>query len=159
MARQVKCPYCEKQLNKDDAYEYKKRYYHTECFETWQREGQDYKDLKDYICELYRIDTPSGMILKQIKDFKEDLNYKYKGMELALRYFYETLGNSVQENSGVGIIPYVYEDAKRHYITKLKVEESIRKSENNIEQKVVTVQSPQFTYNKKIKQIDISSLY
>jgi hypothetical protein len=158
VARQVKCPYCEKQLNKDDAYEYKKRYYHQECFETWQREGQDYKDLLAFICDIYRLEVPNGMILKQIKEFKEDLHYKYKGMELALRYFYETMGNSVQEGSGIGIIPYVYEDAKKHYITKLKVQESLKNIENNIEKKVITIQSPQFIYQKKIKQIDISSL-
>jgi hypothetical protein len=158
VARKVKCPYCEKQLDKDDAYEYKKKYYHKKCFDQWQQEKEHRQELLQYICDLYRIEVPSGMILKQIKDYKEEFHYKYKGMELALRYFYETLGNSVQEGTGIGIIPYVYEDAKRHYIMKMKVEESLKQTDNNIEKKIVTIDSPQFSYQKKIKQIDISSL-
>jgi hypothetical protein len=158
LARQVKCPYCEKQLNKDDAYEYKKRYYHESCFNEWQKEGQDRKNLIQYICELYKIESPTGMMLKQIKEFHEDYHFKYTGMMLALQYFYETMGNSIQEGSGIGIIPYVYEEAKKHYITKLKVQESLKNGENNIEKKIITIESPQFSYKKKIKQIDISSL-
>lgn len=158
MARQVKCPYCEQKLDKEDAYEYKKKHYHEECFETWRQEVDNRKDLIDCICDLYGLEAPTGMILTQIKKFQEELKYKYKGMELALRYFHETLGNSVQEGAGIGIVPYVYEDAKKHYMMKLKVEESMENFNLDIEKKVVTVQSPQFTYQKKVKQIDISSL-
>lgn len=158
MAREVKCPYCETKLDKNDAIEYKKRYYHEECFETWRREADHRKELIEYICQLYGLDAPTGMMLKQIKEFQEEYNYKLKGIELALRYFHETLGNPVQEGAGIGIVTYVYEDAKRHYMRKMKVEESLENIEKNIEKKVVTVQSPQFTYQKKVKQIDISCL-
>lgn len=158
MARLVKCPYCEKQLSKEEAFEHKKKYYHEKCFNEWQQEKEHRQQLIDYICKLYRIEVPTGMILKQIKDFQTDYKYKLKGMELALRYFHETLGNPVQQGSGIGIIPFVYEDAKRHYIMKMKVEESLKQNENDIEKKIVTVQSPQFTYHKKVTQIDISSL-
>jgi hypothetical protein len=157
LARLVKCPRCEQKLNKEEAYLYKKRYYHPKCFEEWQRESQDRKELISYICQLYRLDAPTGMMLKQIKEYKEELKYRYKGMELALRYFHETLGNPVQEGTGIGIIPYVYEDAKNHFITKMKVEESLK----NIKQEkaqVVKVISPKSTYKRKIKPIDISSL-
>ncbi len=158
MARLVKCPYCESQLPKDEAVEYKKRYYHESCFNTWRQEAEHRKELIEYILELYKLEAPTGMMLKQIKEFQEDFKYKLKGIELALRYFYETLGNPVQEGSGIGIVPYVYEDAKKHYIMKMNVKESLKDIEKDVEQKVVVVQSPQFTYQKKVKQIDISSL-
>lgn len=158
MARLVKCPYCEKQLSKEDAHEYKKKYYHMECFEAWRRDIEHRKELIDYILDLYRLDAPTGMMLKQIKEFQEDFKYKLKGIELALRYFHETLGNSVQEGSGLGIVPYIYEDAKRHYMMKMKVEQSMNNFESNIEKNVVVVASPQFNYQRKVSQIDISSL-
>lgn len=158
MAKLVKCPYCENKLDKDESVEYKKRYYHPECLETQQMEGQHYKELINYICELHGLDRPTGMMLKQIKEQKEDLGYKYKGMELALRYFYETLGNLVQEGTGIGIIPFVYEEAKKHYVTKLKVEQSVDNVKLTKKKRVV-VQSPNSTYKKrKIKHIDIGSL-
>lgn len=158
MARQVKCPYCEGYLNKEDAHEHKKKYYHVECFETWRMEADHRKELIEYICELYGLESPTGMMLKQIKDFQTDYKYKLKGIELALRYFHETLENSVQQGAGIGIVPFIYEDAKRHYIMKKKVEQSVENFENDIEIKTVEVPSPKFTYRSKVKQIDISSL-
>jgi hypothetical protein len=158
LARQVKCPYCQKSHDKETAVEYKKRYYHEECFETWRQDVENRKELIDYICQLYNLEAPTGMMLKQIKDFQEDFGYKLKGIELALRYFHITLGNPVKENTSIGIVPYVYEEAKRHYIMKMNVKQSLENTESIEEDKVVIVQSPTFTYEKKIKQIDISSL-
>ncbi len=159
MGRLVKCPYCEQKLDKDEAFTYKKRYYHEQCFKTWQRESVDRKELIDYICKLYGIETLTGMMLKQIKDFHEEYHYKYKGMELALRYFFETLNNQIQDGTGIGIIPFVYEDAKNYYVMKMKVEKSVQKvGDKQNKEKVIEIESPKFTYKKNIQPIDISSL-
>lgn len=152
--RQVKCPYCESKLSKEEAHEYKKRYYHPHCFETWRMEAEHRKELIAYICDLYGIDVPTGMMLKQIKDFQEDYNYKTKGMELALRYFYETLDNKVREGDGIGIIPFVYEDAKNHYIKQQRIAESINDSK---EEEVVVFIDPHVSKRKQ-KKIDISAI-
>ncbi|MEM5009391.1 hypothetical protein WKH57_01590 [Niallia taxi] len=149
----VKCPYCEEKVDKDESHEYKKRYYHPGCFRTWQRDGEDYKTLMAYISSLYRVDYPSMIIKKQIKDYKDE-GYKYKGMELALRYFYETLDNRVQENTGVGIIPYVYEDAKKHYMKIKRINESYK----NYSDEEITVYIKSDKQRRKPKQIDISNI-
>lgn len=125
MARQVKCQYCEDKVDKDMAYIYKKRNYHIECFEQWKQEKNDRENLYKYICEIFRIDFPTGLMAKQIKTYSTEQGYKYKGMELALKYFFDTLGNRPQEGQGIGIIPYVYEDAKQHYIKQQKIAKSI----------------------------------
>lgn len=155
MARQVKCPYCEQKLDKEDSYEYKKKYYHQSCFKQWEQEKTHRQELLQYICELFRIDVPTGMMLKQIKDFQEDYKYKLKGMELALRYFHETLGNKVQQGSGIGIIPFVYEDAKNHYIKQQKISESIQ---NNLESEEITVYIDPKKNKRKSKKIDITAI-
>ena len=153
MGRLVKCPYCEEKLEKDESQEHKKRYYHPKCFGTWQREGQDYNELISYVGELYRVDFPSIMIRKQIKDLKDE-GYKYKGMELALRYFFETLDNRVQENTGVGIIPYVYEEAKNNFLKQRKIAESVSNLEDN---ELIVYISPEKN-KRKSKGIDISAI-
>lgn len=153
MARQVKCPYCQDKLDKDEAYEYKKRYYHHKCFETWELEKTHRKELMEYISVLYNK-PPSGLILKQIKDFQEEYKYKLKGMELALRYFHETLGNRPQENGGIGIIPFVYEEAKNHYIKQQKISESL----SNYKNEKVTVYINTDTNKRKSKKIDIAAI-
>jgi hypothetical protein len=151
----VKCPYCETQLQKEEAHEYKKKYYHVKCFNEWQQEKEHRQQLIDYICKTFRIDAPTGMILKQIKDFQIDYKYKLKGMELALQYFHETLGNPVQQGSGIGIIPFVYEDAKNHYIKQQKIAESLQNLESNEE---VTIYIDPNKNKRKSKKIDISAI-
>jgi hypothetical protein len=155
MARLVKCPYCEKQLSKEEAVEHKKKYYHPQCFETWQKQKEHRQELIDYICKLFRSDAPTGMMLKQIKDFQADYKYTLKGMELALRYFHETLGNSVQQGSGIGIIPFVYEDAKNHYIKQMKIADSLQNLEQNEE---ITVYIDPNKSKRKSKKIDITAI-
>jgi hypothetical protein len=151
----VKCPYCETQLQKEEAHEYKKKYYHVKCFNEWQQEKEHRQQLIDYICKTFRIDAPTGMILKQIKDFQTDYKYKLKGMELALQYFHETLGNPVQQGSGIGIIPFVYEDAKNHYIKQQKIAGSLQNLESNEE---VTVYIDPNKNKRKSKKIDITAI-
>jgi len=155
MGRQVKCPYCETQLDKDEAYSYKKKYYHENCFKLWNSEKEHRKSLIEYICKLYKIDVPNGMILKQIKDFQEEYKYKLSGIELALRYFYETLGNHVQEGAGIGIVPFVYEEAKQHYIKQMKISESIINL-NKAEEKTVFIDLNQS--KRKSRSIDIAAI-
>lgn len=154
MGRLVKCPFCEQKFDKDESHEYKKRYYHPKCFQTWQRESQEYQELMTYISELYKVEYPSLAIKKQVKDMKEQ-GYKYKGMELALRYFFDTLDNRVQEENGVGIIPYVYEEAKRHYLKQRKIAESIK---NLADDRVITVHIDTSKIKRKDKKIDISAI-
>ncbi|AZV43588.1 hypothetical protein BAOM_2979 [Peribacillus asahii] len=157
MGRMVKCPYCEQQVDKDVSVSHQKRYYHELCFKTMKREQDDYKSLMDYIVELFGEDKPLMLLKKQVKDLKDE-GYKYKGMELALKYFFDTLGNRVKENTGIGIIPYIYEDAKNHYITIKKVENSTEGFNTDIKKKVVIIESPKQTFQKKSKSIDIESL-
>lgn len=155
MARLVKCQYCENKVDKDEAYEHKKKYYHTHCFEEWQQQKVHRQELIDYICKLFRIDVPTGMILKQIKDFQTDYKYTLKGMELSLRYFHETLDNSVQQGSGIGIIPFVYEDAKNHYIKQQSIAKSLENL-NKTEEVVVYIDPNK--YKRKSKKIDITAI-
>jgi hypothetical protein len=154
LARLVKCPYCENKLDKEEAYEYKKKYYHIECFETWEKEKAHRQELIQYICELFRISAPTGIMLKQIKEFQENYKYKLKGMELALRYFHDTLGNRVQEGTGIGIIPFVYEEAKNHYVKQQRIAESLDSIEN---QEIIVYIDPNKS-KRKSKKIDITAI-
>lgn len=156
MARQVKCPRCGEKLDKEEAIEYIKKYYHQECLDEWEMEKKAREELLTYICKIYRLNAPTGMILKQIKDQQEEFGYKITGIRLALEYFYETLGNRPQEGAGIGIVPYVYEDAKRHYIKQMGIMRSVQNEENHSTDEHVVYIQPNI--NKKIKKIDISSI-
>lgn len=151
MARQVKCPMCEAMNNKENTKKIDNRYYCLECAEKREQEKarnkDDWEELFEYICDLYGIDTLTGMMFKQIKDFRNDYEYTNKGMHLTLKYYYEVLENEVKENTGLGIIPYYYDRARQHYIDILTVKKHLKDFE--IDEQVNTV---------KIKNIDIKEL-
>lgn len=126
MARKVKCPACGKFNDKENTIEKNSRYYCKVCYENTNKEAQDYKDLVAYICELFEIEVPTPLMFKQIKDFKEQFNYSYKGMKTTLHYFFELQeGNDASDSLGIGIIPFVYDEAKKFYIDKIAVKNSV----------------------------------
>lgn len=138
MARLPKCPVCEYQVDKDTQAHVKhsSKTYHEHCFQQFELRKQHRSDLHNYICELYGVSVPNPLILKQIKEFQEVNKFTLKGIELALRYFHDIQGNSVMSNKddriqGIGIVTWIYEEAKSHYIKMANITK--KASESNFE--------------------------
>ena len=124
MAHRVKCYYCGLTFDRDKEVDCiainQRRYAHLECHIRKQQEKtQEEKDLEaleEYIMQLLQVDYITPRIRKQINDFKAQYNYTYTGMRKALAYFYEVKKNSTEKaNGGIGIIPYVYNNAYNYY--------------------------------------------
>ena len=46
----------------------------------------------------------------------DEYNFTYSGIHKSLTYFFEVKGNSIEKaNGGIGIVPYVYQQAYRYY--------------------------------------------
>lgn len=97
---------------------------------------QAYKDLVDYIYMLYDKNIPS-FVFKQIKDLttREPRAFTYKGIELSLRYWVETLDKPFDTDTGIGIVEYVYDDAERFWKDKQRV---IKASRNYVPDNTIT---------------------
>lgn len=153
MARLPKCPDCEKDIvDKTVSKKVGGRWVCPDCLEVREKAKADREELYEYVSELFKVDFPSMMMMTQIRDFREDRGYTYKGMTLALEYWIDTLGNDMSNAKGVGIIPYIYEDAKNFYIEKLNV----RRSLENMEQPLTTdrtVQVKRTDLNKNSKPV------
>lgn len=163
MARLPKCPVCEYQVDKETQKHVKHsgKTYHENCFQKFEMQKQHRIDLHAYICELYRIPTVNGYMLKQIKEFQETYKFTLKGIELALRFFHDINGNQISDGNdyktrGIGIVPFVYEDAKTHYILM----DNIRKkaSESGFESKEEVIYMKQPTKKTRKDYIDIEGL-
>ena len=129
--KRVKCPICNRLNSKEDTEFFKRRYYcKGKCIEEILQQQEkkdqnkeDWSELYEYIVELYGH-KPTGIMFKQLGDFRKDpYNYTNKGMYLTLKYFYKTKEQSVLEDRGLGIIPYVYEEAKKNYLKQMEVSE------------------------------------
>lgn len=135
MAHPVICFYCKQQFDRDKipAVQVKvRRYAHASCavehgtaeeqalaektLADQSKEMQDLQNLEDYIIKLLQIDYINARIRSQINRFHTENNYTYSGMLKSLQYFYEIKGSSTEKaNGGIGIIPFVYEDAHTYY--------------------------------------------
>lgn len=119
----VICPYCKKQFDRDKipfAQVGQRRYAHIECAEEAQskksQEEKDKDELEKYIKVLFQEDTVNTKITRQIKNFVTKEGYTYKGILRALSYFYGVKNNDISlANGGIGIVPYVYQEAHDYY--------------------------------------------
>lgn len=123
MAHIVTCIHCKKKFDRDK-FPYvqvsPRRYAHKECSmtedEKLAQQEKDKIELENYIMKLYNITYVDARIKKQIKQYVEEYNYTYSGIHKALIYHFEIKGGSVEKaNGGIGIVPYVYQQAYRYY--------------------------------------------
>lgn len=121
----VTCVYCGERFNRDKEPTTQvsaRRYAHKECAEKYEanksQEEKDLEALEKYIMHLFDEPYVNARARKQLKEYKEQYNFTYSGILKTLIYWYEIKGNSTEKaNGGIGIIPYVYNDALKYYYT------------------------------------------
>jgi hypothetical protein len=164
MAHYVICYYCKEKFNRDKEPAVAisaRRYAHTKCVEENEaqlsQEEKDLIELNKYVKELLKDNYNSTKVKKQIKEYKEKYNYSYSGILKSLIYFYEIKNNSIEKaNGGIGIVPYIFEEAKLYYYNLYLAKNNIESSSNNIKEvqeskkeiQEVTIEAPKRFLNK-----------
>lgn len=139
MGKMVKCRACGKQFDRDEAIVIGKRTYVCcdECRQAYESKPtvvknraakqstsiQDgYRDLTDYINA--NVAEPNWILFTaQIKRMLQDYPaMNYRGMLYTLWYIKNIVG---RELTGVSMVPYHYEAAKRHYEWKQQIKRQI----------------------------------
>lgn len=158
MGKKVKCPVCNNYNEKEDAVLYKRRYYCKKCFEDRPLRDEYWDILFDYICSIFNIDKPTGLIFQQIKNYKgEPYNFTDKGIYLTLKYCVEILNkNFGTYGKGIGIVPYYYEATKNHHIAISDLEDKMEEIDMETAIKTIEVNKINTLFkNKKIIEYDI----
>lgn len=118
---------------------------------------------------IYRLFGPDGD--KPVSDWNvtqmqkhQRMGMSYKSQLLTLKWFYEIKGNKVKEQyKTIGIIPYVFDEAKAYYLSQEKRQEEIEKAiERQLQKDRVEIRyNPSDYINKKKtkhRQIDLDSI-
>ena len=118
----VKCLYCGKQFDRlsEPCVKLGRRYAHKECYDSQDDEDlkkeKEKSDFFDYLKELYGSDYNFVAVSKQAENYIKQYGFTYSGMLKSLKWFYEVKHNDKESANGkIGIIPYIYEDAKKYY--------------------------------------------
>lgn len=79
-----------------------------------EEESKQKRSLISYIEELFG-EKANAKTYTQIKNFMRDYPYfTYVGLEQSIRFFYEIKENPIT-NQGLGIVPYVYDQAQEYF--------------------------------------------
>lgn len=162
---QVKCPGCGLRFYREDEphIQIKNRYWHTQCYNVETKEvsksEQTIKDLEEYICKLFGTDYVSPRIRKQISSMISQYNFTHSGILGSLKYWFEVKNGSIaKSNGGIGIIPYVYEDASKYYESIFYAHQA-NKDINLIDTDIITITIPSPKRKvKSLKKIDLDFL-
>lgn len=148
----VKCLYCGKEFDTNDtSIEWVKpndrRYAHKKCYDDYQaslsKEQRDKEALYQYIKKTLGKTMDFPKVKRQIKQYHDDNNYTYSGMLSTLKYVFEVKGNSVEAaNGGIGIIPYMYQEAYNYYYAIFKKQQQAQKKKFEGEVEKITIPSP-----------------
>lgn len=111
---------------------------------------EERQSLYKYLSKLYNMPMLTNSMKGQLKEYNEG-GFRFKGMELTLKYCKEVLGLDFTDTKkrGLGIILYYYEDAKKYHIEKLKLKKNL---EENSEKEIKVV-------NVKITKLDNTNHY
>ena len=118
MSRLIKCyGYCNKTYPKELLIKVGSQNHCVPCAERKEKDQKDREVLYKTIQKIFNIPYPSGHILRQIKQFKEDRNYTYEGMTKTLCYFVKVQNNNKApfSNGGLSFLPYHYDKAIKYY--------------------------------------------
>lgn len=158
MARLSTCKDCGIKLKPEEKHIHSSKVYCDKCYEKIMRDSDEYKKLIKFICDNYLIETPTGLMLKQIKEYKTNYSYTYGGMTYTLWYIKEILNKEFIVMYGVALIKYHYDEACNYYLHQEEIKKSMEiNSKAEIKTKVVKVnRSNNNTKNSSL--IDLGSL-
>lgn len=155
--RKVKCPICGLYFDRDKekSVQIKTRFYHTSCLSETSEGNR--MILEEYIKDILEIDKISPLIKKQIKKYTEEDGMTYLEIRDTLKYFFELKNGNKTKAQGIGIVPYVYDEAKKYYQKIYDITEKAKKVEikSSIE-KIISISRP--ISKVKRRRIDINSL-
>lgn len=158
IARLSTCKHCGIKLQSHEKFTYSNKTYCKECYDKKIQEKSSYDELLKIIGSYYNLNNITGLIFKQIKDYKEQFEYSYSGMIYTLWYVKEIEKKSFNEiKYGIAYIKYYYDKAKEYYEQQNKISQSISSSPVENTRKITVKINNSNKNNNWL--FDINSLY
>lgn len=105
------------------------------------KDEKDKAALEAYIKRLFNTSSVPARAQQQIRQFVKERNYTYSGILKSLKYFYEIRGGSLEKaNGGIGIVPFIYDNAYNYYYAIWQAEQQ---NEKLLEEKPQIINMPQ----------------
>lgn len=134
----VHCRVCKEPFDTEERTDWimpsKRYYYHKVCYDTWVKGKADlhknstdeewFVYLKDYLANEVRADINYPKLNNQWNSFLKK-RYTAKGIYFAMKYFFEAGHGDSLKTDGIGIIPYIYDEACTYWYKRNEREQGI----------------------------------
>jgi hypothetical protein len=138
MSRKSKCKGCSKEISKEEKIILKGKSYCKECHDNLLAETENYKLLVSTICEYFNLKEPTGLIVKQIQQYKNEYGYSNSGIGYTLWFIKEIKGKNFNETKyGIALVKYHYEEAKRYFEQQEKILNSVKNEQTEVKTRQV----------------------
>lgn len=162
-----KCPGCGEDVNINEAIHMRNRYWHVECYQN--REKKDNKAQEELLkkkaihsyLEQIGIETTAAVVTRKRNELVRDYEYSDTGILMALKYWYGVKKNSIEKavGSGLGIVPYIYDEAQAYYKNLIELKMKLRQNyEQNQDTNAKTIKIKKDKKPKDKGLIDINAL-
>lgn len=155
MARLSKCKGCNKELDISERKILSNKTYCIECYDSKIREKENYDNLISWICNYFNNDRPNGLILKQIKEYKDTFQYTYGGIAYCLWYITSIKGVKLDIKYGIALVKFEYENSKNYFLQQQSISESVKNIEPPVKvTKIIKVKANRKSNDKFLLNID-----
>lgn len=158
MARKAKCKDCGIELEKEERYIFSNKSYCKKCYDKHIQEKSSYDRLIKIIIDYFNIQSVDGLILKQIKEYKEKFNYTYDGITYTLWYCKEILNKDFIRKYGIALVKFEYVNAENYFVHQQKISQSLDNIEKPKVKKVNADMNKVFKKDNKKHLVDLSSI-
>ena len=115
-ARLVKCyGYCGNKYPKDRMIKFQNANHCPECYERKVKEVKDREALYNLLKQVFSINFPTGLMLRQIKQYKEERSYSYKNIAFTVDYIVNVKKQKLQLQYGIALVPHYYDEMIEYY--------------------------------------------
>lgn len=147
MSRIVKCyGTCGQKLPKEQMLDYKGHNHCHDCYNAKVKDVEDREELYKFLSSYFKLNYPSGIMLRQIKQYKDERGYSYKNMRFAVDYMIRIKKIDLNVKYGIALVPHYYDEMIRYY----KDLKERRERTTDYEPKVINI---------KLKPINLENTY
>ena len=133
-------------------------YYHKECYLTWKAAPATDEDwilmIYDFLARDLKVKYDYFLCDAQIKKFWKDNKINPKGIFFSLKYFYEVKHNPWVGHGGLGIVPYVFTEAKNYWIEQERKKHGFMKALEEEEKEKVVIKLTRKRESKEKYNLD-----
>lgn len=120
------------------------------CYAEREKKKIEREKLYGSIKKIYNIDFPTGIMLKQIKQYELERGYTLKNIRLTLDYIFNIAECAYPDlTGGIGLVPFYYQDMLNYYKEKIK-QKSLTPKENKIKETKIIIPKPSSNPRSKL---------